>query len=103
MLMKPDHCIDQLRQALMCHGDVSLYVLRWNSYGHYARPRYDTERTCRNFDKIREWSDSRTVEGWFRGDRLLYAGDHPEEEDDPTVLTDRSGGNRSVATYFSEL
>lgn len=87
----------------MCHGDVSLYVMRWNAYGHYARPRYDTERTCRNFEKINAWAQDRAVNSWYRGDRLVLPGDEPEEESDMTVLTDRSGGNRSIKSYFAEL
>ncbi|KAH6721311.1 hypothetical protein BKA61DRAFT_567908 [Leptodontidium sp. MPI-SDFR-AT-0119] len=52
-----DHCIDALRQTLMCHADISPIPFHVNvpkSSGIF--PRLATTHTCRNFTKIQEWS-----------------------------------------------
>jgi hypothetical protein len=57
-LTKPiiEHCIDALRQTLMCHADVSPNSWHVNvpmSNGIFSR--IATTHTCRNFAKIQEW------------------------------------------------
>jgi hypothetical protein len=52
------HCIDQLRQSIMCHGDltpVPLYVWR----GFPISIGRSELHTCRKWDRIRDWMDER--------------------------------------------
>jgi hypothetical protein len=52
------HCIDQLRQSIMCHGDltpVPLYVWR----GFPISLGRSELHTCRKWDRIRDWMDER--------------------------------------------
>ncbi|KAI0202339.1 hypothetical protein F4808DRAFT_458938 [Astrocystis sublimbata] len=52
-----EHCVDSLREALMCTSDLTPFPLVWNS--KYRRPNFHftvTEHTCRNFEKIRDWA-----------------------------------------------
>ncbi|EFX04069.1 hypothetical protein CMQ_997 [Grosmannia clavigera kw1407] len=56
-----DHCVDALRQSLMCNADISVLVWGW----HQGRQRH-TERgtilhTCKRFDKIHEWARQHAV------------------------------------------
>jgi len=52
-----DHCIDVLRQSLMCHADVSPISWRLNvPVAQVLAPHLETTHTCRNFAKVVEWA-----------------------------------------------
>ena len=55
--MHLDHCIDALRQSIMCYGDLSPLNVKWSEAQH--RPIFDVNavHTCRNFDKLKQWAD----------------------------------------------
>lgn len=60
-----DHCVDSLRQTLMCHADVSPNSFHVNvpqSSGIF--PRLATSHTCRNFTKLQEWSREHWAGDW---------------------------------------
>jgi len=51
-----DHCIDYLRQTIMCHGDMTpVHVHHWESVDRWS-PDFESTHTCRNFDKLLRWS-----------------------------------------------
>ena len=51
-----DHCIDMLRQAFLCQGDVGIITYKWvEDFGIY--PNFSTKHKCRKIDKIVEWAD----------------------------------------------
>jgi hypothetical protein len=55
-----EHCIDALRQSLMCSADISRFEVEWNEKFHRARPVFGrVTHTCRNFEKIRSWAAAR--------------------------------------------
>jgi hypothetical protein len=65
-----NHCVNALRQSIMCHGDVSVLVWQWfeppnelEDPFNELRPRHypftNVQHTCRNFDKISDWAKSR--------------------------------------------
>lgn len=64
--MSKGHCIDQLRQSIMCSGDLTPVTLRrvWIEHPHRSVLLGETERThtCRDFEAIREWATRRGVE-----------------------------------------
>jgi hypothetical protein len=100
MLTILDHCLDSLRQAIMCHGDISLFVHRWNEDSQFFRARFNTARTCRNFDNIQDWASERYIEEYPREERFVMPGDNLPVDTESTVFIDRSGGNRTVSSYF---
>lgn len=53
-----DHCIDYLRQVLMCHGDIGIITFRYGRDGRSYRPNFNVTRTCRKFEPLLQWSDS---------------------------------------------
>lgn len=56
--MKPHnlrHCIDYLRQSLMCYADTSLEIRVVNESGVKETPDWDVKR-CRDFDAILRWA-----------------------------------------------
>ena len=49
------HCIDGIRQQLMCDADVSPIVWQWSNEHQDVRIKTDTLHTCRNYDAILKW------------------------------------------------
>ncbi|KAJ6551767.1 hypothetical protein B0H19DRAFT_1264401 [Mycena capillaripes] len=56
-----DHCIDWIRQALMCAGDTSVVVWQWDPKQNKTTFQGDVAHTCRNFDKLRDWGKSHMI------------------------------------------
>jgi hypothetical protein len=56
-----DHCIDLLRQVIMCHGDVSLHTYSWIDELRVPWPSMQTEHQCRNWDTLMEWSEEHHI------------------------------------------
>ncbi|KAH6637216.1 hypothetical protein F5144DRAFT_601890 [Chaetomium tenue] len=59
---KVDHCIDMLRQALLCQADVGIITADWVEQppgsGRMAIvPDYSTEHKCRSFERVVQWAD----------------------------------------------
>lgn len=55
-----DHCIDSIRQSLMCSADVATMAFSWLP-SKILEPNMEVTHTCRNFSKIRDWAVSRWV------------------------------------------
>ena len=61
----PDHCIDSLRQAIMCHANTAVYTAVWTD------PSYDPTRIdlrgdavtqCVSWDSVMAWAGPRALE-----------------------------------------
>ncbi|KAK7029390.1 hypothetical protein VNI00_014644 [Paramarasmius palmivorus] len=50
-----DHCVDWLRQSLMCAGDTSVIVWQWEEEEQKNKFQGDIAHTCRNFEKLHQW------------------------------------------------
>ncbi|KAL2075217.1 hypothetical protein VTL71DRAFT_159 [Oculimacula yallundae] len=57
-----DHCINYLRQSIMCKADMTPIPFRLNNATRSLLPDFENVHTCRNFDKVREWGESRRSE-----------------------------------------
>ncbi|KAF2717511.1 hypothetical protein K431DRAFT_315697 [Polychaeton citri CBS 116435] len=55
-----DHCIDDIRQALMCNPDLSVVTMEWKP--HYRRPwpNFNVDHTCVNWEVLDEWASRRS-------------------------------------------
>ncbi|KAJ3738938.1 hypothetical protein DFH05DRAFT_1464274 [Lentinula detonsa] len=60
-----DHCIDAIRQSLMCSGDVTPLVWAWDEKRNMTLGRTDIVHECRNFSKIQEWAEVHRMKGVF--------------------------------------
>ncbi|KAI8960875.1 hypothetical protein F5Y11DRAFT_349076 [Daldinia sp. FL1419] len=55
-----DHCIEMLRQVLICHGDVGIVTYNWvHPWGLY--PDFSTNHKCRKLDNIVAWADKNAL------------------------------------------
>ncbi|KAI3323861.1 hypothetical protein HD806DRAFT_76421 [Xylariaceae sp. AK1471] len=58
-----DHCVDYLRQTIMCHGDTTPVHYRWITSVHRYGPDFASTHYCpRQFEDIVAWSRARTPE-----------------------------------------
>ena len=51
-----DHCIDILRQVIMCNGDTSLLTFHWVKDNPFPYPDFNTWHQCRNAEQILDWA-----------------------------------------------
>lgn len=58
-LIHVGHCLDSLRQIIMCHADTELLTFEYVSEERYPNPRpnpnFLVERKCKNWDDIVAW------------------------------------------------
>lgn len=50
------HCLDAIREAIMCASDISVITWQWNDRAQKALGHGDILHTCRSFEKITEWA-----------------------------------------------
>ncbi|OOF98838.1 hypothetical protein ASPCADRAFT_127432 [Aspergillus carbonarius ITEM 5010] len=57
-----EHCVDMLRQRLMCTPDPNFVVWRWveGVTGPYAD--FNTPHVCQDYEALLEWGQSRAVD-----------------------------------------
>lgn len=57
-----DHCIDMLRQVLMCQADVGIVPFYWVK-GQGPSEDFSTTHKCRKFDKVINWAEEHAGPG----------------------------------------
>ena len=65
----PEHCVETLRQTLMCHGDISLLTYNWVEGREMPYPNFNTIHTCKKWDTLVEWNMKRDVSKEWRDGR----------------------------------
>ncbi|KAH8690937.1 hypothetical protein BGW36DRAFT_306505 [Talaromyces proteolyticus] len=58
-----DHCIEYLRQTIMCNANVNTISWRWNATAKAAMPDVRISQSCRDFSKIYDWAASHAAGG----------------------------------------
>jgi len=66
------HCLDALRQSLMCSVDITPIPWIWDAEAKEAKAVAEIEHTCRNFDKVREWAQENQAKSF---DTKVYVED----------------------------
>lgn len=56
-----DHCIEMLRQVLMCNADVGPITFDWVAGLDVPFPNFSTLHKCRDVDKVYEWYDEHAI------------------------------------------
>lgn len=57
-----DHCVDSIRQSLMCHADVTPVIYTWSDTSKRYVAKTHVPHVCRNFDAVSAWASERTLE-----------------------------------------
>jgi len=55
------HCLDILRQELMCTGSLNLYRLIWQEHQERPIPDFTIHRQCRRWDDILDWQEKHQI------------------------------------------
>ncbi|KAK4031496.1 hypothetical protein C8A01DRAFT_51441 [Parachaetomium inaequale] len=61
---EPDHCIDAIRQALMCHANTALYTAEWMNDSHVPinkELRSGAVTTCVKWDSLDRWARKKAL------------------------------------------
>jgi hypothetical protein len=85
MRMHVDHCIDQIRQAILCHADltpVSLRPVLLDDPSADLVGETEREHTCRNWKAVREWLTERGEKEGFLPPKKGHGGHHGGEGHD---------------------
>ncbi|KAE8374155.1 hypothetical protein BDV26DRAFT_49964 [Aspergillus bertholletiae] len=53
-----DHCIDILRQKLLCDADTSLVTYNWVQRVGRPVANFNSLHQCRNFERVRSWAET---------------------------------------------
>ncbi|OAQ76521.1 hypothetical protein VFPBJ_08881 [Purpureocillium lilacinum] len=75
-----DHCLDNLRQYIMCNADVVIQTFDWIPNFHRPWPNFRIVHECANWDAIEEWAWAHHFDG-FDESLLKHPNFHPELPD----------------------
>lgn len=56
-----DHCIEMLRQNIMCKADTTMITWYWVQGYDSPQANFNTRHRCRNFEKIMDWSTEHAI------------------------------------------
>ncbi|KXL48195.1 hypothetical protein M433DRAFT_27669 [Acidomyces richmondensis BFW] len=59
-----DHCLDVIRQALMCQSDITPMPFFYRESDDNIYSSLETTHYCRNFEDIKDWAKQRQVTHW---------------------------------------
>ncbi|KAF3909984.1 hypothetical protein ABW20_dc0109344 [Dactylellina cionopaga] len=66
-----DHCVDMIRQAIMCHSDISPFVWARDPRDGKAKGISSVTHTCRDFDSIQKWAQARPFRTGFNTSKTI--------------------------------
>ena len=56
------HCLDSLRQGIMCQGDTSLLTMRWGKMQAIPVANFSSPHQCVDWDRLDAWAEERSVD-----------------------------------------
>lgn len=56
-----EHCIDMLRQKLVCDADPGIITFRWVEKVSGPYPDFNTRHKCQNYESLLQWNKERQV------------------------------------------
>ena len=63
----PEHCIEILRQSVMCRGDTTLITFRWGHTVKLPQPDFTLEHTCVDWDSLMGWAGQHAINVFDEG------------------------------------
>ncbi|BCS12323.1 hypothetical protein ALUC_50369A [Aspergillus luchuensis] len=88
----PEHCIDNLRQNIMCKADVSLLTFTWDPTDRAPKPNFVIEHECANWDKVDKWAEEHRFD-IFDENTLVHPTLGPSFPDEEYKATGRIPGH----------
>ncbi|KAJ5657621.1 uncharacterized protein N7484_001270 [Penicillium longicatenatum] len=66
-----DHCIELMRETILCRGDPTLSAFRWIDPSHHDEAHLTVDapgyHTCVNWEKLRTWNNAQAVDPFEPG------------------------------------
>ncbi|KZT37528.1 hypothetical protein SISSUDRAFT_1106600 [Sistotremastrum suecicum HHB10207 ss-3] len=56
-----DHCVNILRENIVCNADTTPNVFQWNEDKQMMFPHFDSVHMCRDWDAVKEWTHERQL------------------------------------------
>lgn len=75
------HCLDMVRQSLMCYADTTPVVWQWSDRAAGIQISLDVVHTCRDFDAVRRWAEEHRYDEPFDNRVPLAEAGHCRELD----------------------
>ena len=57
-----DHCIDSLRQLIMCRGDVAVQTYTWRPDLLIPWANFEVAHECIDFEAVDNWAEKRAID-----------------------------------------
>lgn len=61
MILCADHCVEMIRQNIMCAADTGLITYDWVRGWSLPYPDFNTVHQCRDYEKVLDWAYSNAV------------------------------------------
>lgn len=61
------HCLDSLRQGIMCQGDTSLLTMRWGKMQAIPLANLSSPHQCVDWNRLDAWAEERSVDVFQSG------------------------------------
>ncbi|RYP57814.1 hypothetical protein DL769_009264 [Monosporascus sp. CRB-8-3] len=75
------HCVEMLRNAIMCFGDVSVITYNWKEGHAGPKASFKSMHSCQKWDKFEEWRSAHNVTGNVKTlDRPVGLLDKPRKD-----------------------
>ena len=69
-----EHCVDVIRQRLMCTADASIVTFRWVKGLSTPYPNFHTGHMCADYEGLLKWGETRRADMAKVGDWDYHAG-----------------------------
>ncbi|KAJ7256023.1 hypothetical protein C8J57DRAFT_1075190 [Mycena rebaudengoi] len=69
------HCVDWLRNSIMCHSDTSVIVWQWNAHLNQSTPKARIPHSCKKFQPIQDWGKKNEILADY--DHTIHLEDAP--------------------------
>ena len=69
ILRSPDHCLEDLRQAVICNPDLSIYTYDWIPSQRKPWPNFVIDSECVNWEMLDGWAGGKGILA-FRSEKL---------------------------------
>lgn len=85
-----DHCLDMLRQSVMCQGDTQLLTMKWSHENSIPIANFTMPHKCVNWENLELWARGRRIEHLMEPDYLVH----------PTLGAAYPGGHGDIIGEF---
>lgn len=67
-----EHCLEALRESVMCHADLSIVTMRWGSHQAVPLANWGNPHVCKNWDAVVNWAKEHHVSQLYEPGWLMH-------------------------------